>query len=279
MLLASTSSGEGLPVPHLPRHLEWGVGVNCTALASCQVSGAMLGLSSQELPIRGLDHLGASPVLQGRTSMRKSHLERAARRQVLPCFGRLERATASHPMPPPKTATLAQLLPWVSVEICQLVGGPDAWAGHLPCCNGPGLSGCPWALAAARTGRKAGGQDPSLTLGGATRVGPASHQQPPCLLWPACGWREQAKLLLPAPAVCHLAVPVKPVTQPGLDPAARSLPGVPDSLSCWLVVRQRLSCPRSCRAPVSIRDRPKAEGWDKAVGTQHLGDCLGSSEE
>ena len=112
---------------------------------------------------------------------------------------------------------------------------------------------------AARGGQVCGGQEPSLAFGGATRVGPASHQQLPCLLRLACGWREQAKLLLPAPAVSHLAVPVKPVVQPGLDPAARRLPGVPDSLSCWLVVRERLSCPRSCRGPLSIRDEPKAD--------------------
>lgn len=79
MLLASRSSGEGLPSPHLPGHLEWGRGVNCVALGRC---GAMLGFHSEEPPIRGLDYLGASPALQGRTRMTWSHLERAARRQA-----------------------------------------------------------------------------------------------------------------------------------------------------------------------------------------------------
>lgn len=36
---------------------------------------------------------------------------------------------------------------------------------------------------------------------GATRVGPARHQQPPCLLQVACRQKEEAKFLLPAPAI------------------------------------------------------------------------------
>jgi len=153
MLLASTSSGEGLPSPHFPRHLEWGSGVNCPAPGRCEVSGVTLGHISLEPPIRAFSPLGASPV-QDRTSMRQSPVERAAGRQALPCFGRLEGATASDPTPTPKTAALAQLLPGVPVEICQLVGGPDAWAGHVPRCHGPGLSGCPWAPVAAEMGRR-----------------------------------------------------------------------------------------------------------------------------
>lgn len=227
--------------------------------------------------------------------MRWSHLERAARRQVLPCFGRLERAMASDPMSPPKTATLVQLLPWVSMEICQLVGGPDAWAGHSSRCNGPGLLSCLWALVAAGTGRRAdmgsAARGRQVCWGRAGAFPPlwenhlCGSSQPSAASLPALGGkgqREQAKLLLPAPAVSHLAAPVKPVIQPGLDPAACRLPCVPNSLSCWLVIRERLTCPRNRRAPASLRDGPKAnipEGWDKAVGTQYLGDCLGSSGE
>lgn len=189
-----------------------------------------------------------------------------ARRQVRPCFGRPETATASDPMPLPKTATLAQLLPMVPVEICRLVGEADAWAGHLPRCNGPGLLGGQ----ESGHGERCRGQEPSLAFGAATRVGPAGHQQLPRLPRPACGWREQAKLLLPAPAVSHLAVPVNPAIQPGLDRAARRLPAVPDSLSRWLVVRERLS---HLQFPSEMDQRLRfLKGWDSAVGTQHLGD-------
>lgn len=45
------------------------------------------------------------------------------------------------------------------------------------------------------------------------------------------------------------------------------------SLLLLVVVRERLFCPERCRAPVSIRQGPKAgppESWDRAVGAQHL---------
>lgn len=78
--------------------------MNCAALDGCQVSGMVLRLSSQEHPHQG--SRGVNPVLQGRIIIGQSHLDRAARRQVLPCFGRLERAMASDPLPLPKTAML-----------------------------------------------------------------------------------------------------------------------------------------------------------------------------
>lgn len=131
--------------------------------------------------------------------MRWSRLERAARRQVLPCFGRLEMAMASDPMSPPKTATLAQLLPWVSTEICQLVGGPNAWGRTLITLQWARAVGLPvgtggsWDRQESRHGECCQGQAGLL---GAGRSFPSPLGEPPVWVqpaissFPACsGWQ------------------------------------------------------------------------------------------